>query len=935
MKKALKISLKSKQILSLSLSVILFLTACGGGGASSSISGATRPQIPSTPSPSTPSPSTPLPFIAATAYSLATKSSSFYTAAPNGTDNYNDENKKTSIGIMDGYFSEVKNTVAKNITMLSPDIQPSSGGEGHGSRVATIIARNSSTTKLYAYDGGDPASDDKLNLSPGFYTLMANRGATVFNNSLGTDPTKDLDNIQHARAALYTPLKNMAVNGDIFVFAAGNESSSYANDESSLPMLYPEAKVGWISVTSVDEKNKFSSDYANQLGRAKNWGIAALGTHSGFLQDSQGLTKGQGTSFAAPVVSAVVAKIWDKFPWMDNHLVTQTLLSTADKYDTRANKKTNEVTTEPNDIVGWGVLNETRALKGPARFDKKLLINNAEQVEVRLDYRNYNDKDKLTFSNDIAGDAGLKKSGTGTLYLSGTNTYSGKTTLEGGSLELTGGGLKNSEVEIKSGAKLTINGKSVQAGKSINNQGGILEIFGEGTTITDSYSSSNSAKLVLDLTKASLKVSSKLDLTHTSFIVDVRTMDGINGGQNSKQIVSANEITGFSQYQLSNNANAWLNLSEFKYNNKEFLVSYSRNPSTKALQNLSFVNANTLNTAKNFDNLLKDLEDSNEATPIYQAALNVLNSTTPKAAISSLSGEIHSANNALLARQNTMLNHALSQRLNTLREQGQNGVWTSALSDEFKSTSKAFANADATTNALLFGSDTSVDALKIGFVLLQGKMSANFDKEAGNNEAKNHYIGLYSSYDFEDFYVAGNVNAGLSRSKFSRMINNAEAKSEYDTKLYNFYAELGKDFSHHNAIFTPFAGLLREQMQREGFDEKIPLGLSAKAKNYALNSLVAGLHSRVLFDGLEFGMGFKHQLLLNPSDFGFEAKFSKMSSPAYIKTARQDRNLSFVGFKSLFDLSENLKLDVGYDFSLRGLKKSENHLFNVGLGYFY
>lgn len=918
--------MKSKQILSLSLSAALFLTGCGGGGASS-ISGATRPSYPSTPAP---------PSVPATTYSLATKSSSLYTASTNGTDNYNDENKKTSIGIMDGYFSEVKNTAAKDITLLNRDIQPSSGGEGHGSRVATIIARNSPTTKLYAYDGGDPASDNQLNLSPGFYTLMANRGATVFNNSLGTDPTKDLDNIQHARAALYTPLKNMAVNGDIFVFAAGNESSSYANDESSLPMLYPEAKVGWISVTSINKDDEFAQNYANQLGRAKNWGIAAQGTHNGFLPNSKGQTEGEGTSFAAPVVSAAVAKIWDKFPWMDNHLVTQTLLSTADKYDTKENKiKKDEVTTEPNDMVGWGVLNETRALKGPARFDKKLLLSGAEQVEVKLDYRAYQDKDKLTFSNDIAGDAGLKKSGTGTLYLSGTNSYTGKTTIERGSLELTGGKLQNTEVEIKSNAKLTVSGTSVQAGKKIDNNGGIFEVFGEGTTITDSYSSLSSAKLVLDITKASLKVTSKLDLTNTTFIADVRTIDGINGGQNSKQIVSANDISGFSQYQLSTNANAWLNLSEFKYNNKEFLVSYSRNSSTKALQNLSFVNANTLNTAKNFDNLLKDLEDSNEATPIYQAALSVLNSPTPKAAISSLSGEIHAANNALLARQNTMLNHALSQRINTLREQGQNGVWASALSDEFKSTSKAFANADASMNALLFGSDTSVDDLKIGFALLQGKSSASFDKEAGSNEAKNHSIALYGSYDFEDFYMAGNMNAGLSRSKFSRMINGTEAKSEYDTKLYNFYAELGKDFSHHNAIFTPFAGLLREQIQREGFDEKTPLGLSAKAKNYTLNSLVAGFHSRVLLDGLELGMGFKHQLLLNPRDFGFEAKFSGMNSPAYIKAARQNRNLSFVGFKSLFALNENLKLDVGYDFSLRALKKSENHLFNVGLGYFY
>ncbi len=154
---------------------------------------------------------------------------------------------------------------------------------------------------------------------------------------------------------------------------------------------------------------------------------------------------------------------------MDHHLVVVSILSTADKPGTflpgqddgcghSGIKECGIPTSEPEYKFGWGLLNERRALKGPALFDKRLLTNKDaklltnDEIEensnisgqnsykdllvVNFDFRNYTDKEKLTWSNDIKGDAGILKQGSGTLYLTGKNAYQGKTIVDGGVLAI-------------------------------------------------------------------------------------------------------------------------------------------------------------------------------------------------------------------------------------------------------------------------------------------------------------------------------------------------------------------------------------------------------------------------------------------------------------------------------------------------------------------
>ena len=280
---------------------------------------------------------------------------------------------------------------------------------------------------------------------------VSSQGVKVINNSWGSDPSWDTSMVTTAKSyAVDTPktteaLKRAIDRGSVIVFAAGNESIGWPGAPGTLPSTDTALmnKGGWIVVASTTNRGinpetnqiemaqyrtqlaapALSTDYyTNYCGDAKNYCISAPGGYrnpgapgadvgmTGALASStDSYDNGNGTSYAAPVVTGAVSLVAEKFPWMTNKNLSVTVLTTG---TTAAN---------PSDIWGRGLLDVGKAINGPAIFE--------EDFEASV-------SGASTFSNAISGNYGLKKLGVGALSLTGANTYKGNTSVSAGTLIL-------------------------------------------------------------------------------------------------------------------------------------------------------------------------------------------------------------------------------------------------------------------------------------------------------------------------------------------------------------------------------------------------------------------------------------------------------------------------------------------------------------------
>lgn len=166
-----------------------------------------------------------------------------------------------------------------------------------------------------------------------------------------------------------------------------------------------------------DNPNKFSFTRA---GKSKLWAVAA----EGMISNTKALTEEEkkynspeepdknigdilevGSSFAAPRVAAVAGLIQNKFPWLSANGIKQLILTTANDGYTSETAVTRNLGNNilvpfygPDEILGWGMMDDNKALKGPSRFVKALTRETGEENFIAdVPYGEY------TFGNHILG----------------------------------------------------------------------------------------------------------------------------------------------------------------------------------------------------------------------------------------------------------------------------------------------------------------------------------------------------------------------------------------------------------------------------------------------------------------------------------------------------------------------------------------------------
>ena len=188
---------------------------------------------------------------------------------------------------------------------------------GHGTQVASIIARDSGAARLVVIRAGSSSGAfSDVNEAAGIRYAVSH-GARIVNLSLGGPRTSAVE-----RAAI-----SYAAAHDVLVIAAAGDD--YANRPE-----YPAALLGGGGLAVAAVGGNGSRALFSNTG---SWvSIAALGA--------------DGTSFAAPRVAAAAARVWQANPGLTARQVVRILEQTASGGGTR------------NDELGFGVVGVGRAV---------------------------------------------------------------------------------------------------------------------------------------------------------------------------------------------------------------------------------------------------------------------------------------------------------------------------------------------------------------------------------------------------------------------------------------------------------------------------------------------------------------------------------------------------------------------------------------------
>jgi subtilisin family serine protease len=187
---------------------------------------------------------------------------------------------------------------------------------GHGTKVASIIARSSGTARLLIIRAGSSSGAFSDANEAAAIRYAVDQGARIVNLSLGGPETSTVE-----RAAV-----RYAMARGVLIVAAGDD---YANRPE-----YPAALLGpgGLAVAAVSR-----SGAHERFSNTGPWvSVAALGE--------------DGTSFAAPLVSAAAALVWTADPALTARQIVTILQQTASGRATRTN------------ALGFGVIDVAAAV---------------------------------------------------------------------------------------------------------------------------------------------------------------------------------------------------------------------------------------------------------------------------------------------------------------------------------------------------------------------------------------------------------------------------------------------------------------------------------------------------------------------------------------------------------------------------------------------
>lgn len=749
--------------------------------------------------------------------------------------------KGVTIGVLDSgidtSLAPLSNSVASFKSYITGGSQTPNDTSGHGSTIEQVMAG----TATGGFAGG-VAPDAKLavaqicdssdNCLPyaQAYTDLTNAGVKLFNQSFGSTTTQPSAFDVQGSTSLYGP---MVAAGDLFVFAGGNSGPSTLDYEAALPSYAPSLQKGWLAVVNVQidsNGNPTALDPTSAAcGVAEMWCLAAPGTIQTLgvpgTQFSSGFSTG--TSASTAIVSGIASLVWQAFPWMSGTDVQQTLLTTATPLGGSA----------PNTTYGWGMVNAAKAVNGPAQF---------AFGEFDANVGTYNSE----FSNPISGSGSLSLTGTtGSLTLSGANTYTGGTTINGPQLVLTGS--LASDVSILGGTLWgtgTINGNVSNTGGEVSNFWGAAQ--GKGLTITGNYTAGVNATTAVPLGQP-LKIGGKATLDGT---LEIDAPASTYTPSSTETLLNYGSVSGTFASQTYG-SNVFYQVSGLTYG----ATSLTANVTREAVAQSIPLTAATVNVAQGLDSAL-NAADQWSSSPTSAAAhsqflgsaaqlLSAQTKSQAMTSVASLNGEIYGTSNAIEAQQSQVTDDAIALH-QTLAARSQPGVWVQVLGSDGGLSQSSFASAKYTMGGALLGLDAPIYGnLSGGLAFGHTAMNATLTGLAGHTNGQADTFAAYAKANFaHGTYLAGRASWTSDKMDVSRTAllggSASMVTGNRTDDLYRGTLELGKNFVSGDTTITPYISATGLRLDTDAFTETGAGGFGLTVRSQTRTASFATLGAR-------------------------------------------------------------------------------------------
>ena len=755
--------------------------------------------------------------------------------------------------------------------------------------------------------------------------------------------------------------RNIVENqGGLFIWAAGNDAGKNSSVDAGLPYFDNNLEKGWISVVGIEENDgslyNIMGSGSHELSKAGYeagyWSISAYNTSA---TDSAGYY-GVGSSYAAPRVTGAAALVYEKYPWMTNDQIRQTLFTTTDKTeltedpDTLSEAKLRNVTAFPDSTYGWGMLNTERALKGPGAF-----TDISKYGDTTIFKANIPAGTESYFDNDIYGEGGLETVGSGTLHLTGKNSFAGGSTVTSGTLEIHQ--VHASPVTVKAGAKLVLNPKAIvgydvgrfelienidpqkitDSGIKVKNYGTVA-FKGSTAIIGGDYVGYSGSTTELNF------------LSNVKVLGDIKyepntTVKILSNGYITKQSSSNTVMEGKSiEGKIANVEAQGMRKANVEVKDGKVVATLSRqNPVEYIGENAE---TSSKNVAENVEKVFKDLDQkvlSGTATKeelAMGATLQKMSTMGFTSATEMMSGEIYASAQALTFSQAQNVNRDLSNRLagldNFKNSNKDSEVWFSVLGSGGKLRRDGYASADTRVTGGQFGIDTKFEGTTtLGVALNYSYAKANFNRYAGESKSNMVGVSFYAKQDLPyGFYTAGrlglsNISSKVERELLASTGDIVTGKINHHDKMLSAYVEIGKKIGW----FTPFIGYSQDYLRRGSFDEsEASWGVKADRKNYRATNFLVGARAEYVGDKYKLQAYVTQAINTDKRDLSYEGRFSGSSVKQKFYGVKQAKNTTWIGFGAFREISPVFGIYGNVDFRVED-KKWADSVISTGLQY--